>query len=202
MNFTGRDLIKLRLPLLGTLAMLAVVCVLGWWSAGEAGKAAQERDSAASRRNQIEQRLRQARTEEQDLKQRAGIFQALQSTGVAGEEKRLDWTEMLRAIQQELHIPGMTYELGAQIPLENVDGVAYAHFVSPMRLQLRLLHEEDLLNFLNRVEQQAKALVLVRSCKLSRLPPAPGEQSLMAQLNADCELQWITLRRSTGKKQP
>lgn len=200
MKFVRRDLVKLRLPLLSTLILLVLAGLIGWWSIRDAQQAERERDVAASGRTQIEKRLRQVRIEEQELKERAQVFQQLQSAGITGEEKRLDWTEMLRQIQSDMRIPGMSYEFGIQKALESVSGAAYAYFASPMRLQLRLRHEEDLLNFLSRVQKEAKALVLVRSCKLSPLAN-PGEgRAAQAQLAAECELQWITVRRSNGSK--
>ncbi|MDP3537137.1 MAG: hypothetical protein Q8S26_00375 [Azonexus sp.] len=199
MKFTARDLVKLRLPMLGTLALFILAGLFAWWSQRDAEKAEHERNAATASKNQIEQRLRQVRTEEQELKDRAHIFQKMQNFGITGEEKRLDWTESLRLIQQEMRLPGMNYEFGVQKPLENVNGAAYAYFASPMRLQLRLLHEEDLITFLARVQKEAKALVLVRSCKLSPLGSQAAGRAT-AQLGADCELQWVTVRRSNGKK--
>ncbi|WP_153132600.1 hypothetical protein [Dechloromonas hortensis] len=203
MKFAVHDLVKIRLPLLAAVLLLAIAGLIAWWSMGEAQKAEQERNSAANRKGQVEQRLRQVRIEEQELKDRAQTFQQLQASGISGEEKRLEWIEMLRATQQALRLPGMNYEFGVQVPLENVDGAAYAWFASPMRLQLRLLHEEDLLNFLSQIEKNAKALVLVRNCKLGRIGNAgnPGStRETLAQLTADCEMQWITVRRASGKK--
>lgn len=200
MKFTTHDLAKLRLPLIGALILLSMATLLAWWSLLEAQKAGLERNIAETSKNQIEQRLRQARTEEKEIKERTQIFEQMQNSGIAGEEKRLDWTEILRQIQRDMRLPGMTYEFGAQIPLESVDGRGYAYFASPMRLQLRLLHEEDLLNFLAHVQKKAKALVLVRSCKLSPQPGAAEGRESLAQLNAECELQWVTVRHSTGTK--
>ena len=200
MKFTQRDLVKLKWPLVGALLLLVIAGLLAWWSQQDAQKAEQQRKAAENSKNQIEQRLRQVRTEEQELKERAQTFQQMQKSGIAGEEKRLDWTEMLRAIQSDIRLPAMTYEFGAQIPLENMTGQDYAYFASPMRLQLRLLHEEDLLNFLARLQKEAKALVLIRSCKLSPQPGSGEVRETLPQLSAECELQWITVRRSAGTK--
>jgi hypothetical protein len=200
MKFTGRDFVKIRLPLLGTLLLLALAGALAWWSMLEAQKATHERDMAAASMSQIEHRLRQVRTEEQELKERAQAFQKMQSSGMTGEESRLDWTEMLRQIQQEMQIPGMNYEFGAQKALEGTSAATYAFFSSPMRLQLRLLHEEDLINFLARVQREAKAQILVRNCKLSPLTGSGEVRPAIAQLAADCELQWITVRHPAEKK--
>lgn len=199
MKITGHDLVKIRLPLLAALLLLVIAGLLAWWSASEANKAQRQREAAASRNHQIEQRLRQARTEEQELKERAQRFLQLQATDIAGEEKRLEWTEMLRAIQQEQGIPGMNYEFGIQTPLESINGASHAWFASPLRLELRLLHEEDLLKFLADIEKNAKALVLVRHCKLERLAPTGNSREAQARLKASCDLQWLTAHRTGGK---
>ena len=199
MTFSQKDFTKLQIPLLSMVVMLLIAGLLVWWSMGLAEKSKRENVAANASKNQVDQRLRQVRTEEQELKEKAQIFQQLQNSGMAGEEKRLDWTEMLRNTQREMRLPGMTYEFGAQIPLDTVEGAAFAYFTSPMRLQLRLLHEQDLLNFLNRIQKEASALVLVRSCKLSPLARSNDARDGLAQLGAECELQWVTVRRSTGK---
>lgn len=200
MKFSRRDFLKLRMPLLAAIAMLAIASLLAWWSAQDSAKARHERNDILARKNQVEQRLSQVRSEEQELRERAEIFRQLQKNGISGEEKRLDWIELLRSTQQELRIPGMNYEFGAQKALESVPGAAYAYFASPLRLQLRLLHEEDLLNFLTRIQQQAKAMVLVRQCKLAPLARSAEAREFAAQLAAECEMQWVTVRRSSGTK--
>lgn len=200
MTFSQKDFTKLQIPLLSMVVMLLIAGLLVWWSMGLAEKSKRENVAANASKNQVDQRLRQVRTEEQELKEKAQIFQQMQNSGMAGEEKRLDWTEMLRNTQREMRLPGMTYEFGAQIPLDTVEGAAFAYFTSPMRLQLRLLHEQDLLNFLNRIQKEASALVLVRSCKLSPLARSNDARDGLAQLGAECELQWVTVRRSTATK--
>ena len=200
MTFSQKDFAKLQIPLLSMLVMLGLAGLLAWWSMGLAEKSARENKAANASKNQVDQRLRQVRTEEQELKEKAQIFQHMQSSGMAGEEKRLDWTEMLRNTQRDMRLPGMTYEFGAQIPIDSVEGAAFAYFTSPMRLQLRLLHEQDLLNFLNRIQKEASALVLVRACKLTPVTRSNDARDALAQLGAECELQWVTVRRSTGKK--
>lgn len=200
MTLTRGDLRKLQLPLIGMLTLFIVASLLAWWSLGEEQTAGRERQSAAARKDQIEQRLSQVRTEEQELKERAQVFQRIQDSGITGEEKRLDWTEMLRDIQHRLRLPGMSYEFGIQAPLEQTDRTGYSYFASPMRLQLRLLHEGDLLNFLNQVQQNASALVLVRNCKLAPLRASSEQRDALPQLSAECELQWVTTRRATETK--
>lgn len=200
MKLTRRDLPKLWLPLVATLALISVAGLLAWATHLDADKADRERNAAASAKNQIEQRLRQVRTEEQEIKERTQRLQQLQDAGIIGEERRLDWMETLRDAHHELAIPGMNYEFGAQSSLDNVENGTQTWFSSPLHLQLRLVHEEDLLRFLARVEKEAKALVIVRSCKLSPLPRPTDSRGNMAQFGAECDMQWLTVHRSSGKK--
>lgn len=198
MKFTAGDLHKLRWPLLGALLLIVLAALPVWWSSGDVARAQSERDAAASRKNQIEQRLRQVRTEEQELKDRADLFLRLQQSGIAGEENRLEWTELLQDIQQQLRLPGVLYEFGVRKPLDAGGGAGYLYYASPMRIQLRLLHEGDLLHFLSRLQREAKALVLIRRCTLSPLAVRAVGADDLAQLAAECDVHWITVRRSPG----
>lgn len=194
MNFTRRDLVKLQWPLLGALALLVLAALPAWWSHHEVIAEARERDAAAERKQRLEQRLRQVRTEEQELKERALSFQRLQQSGIAGAERRLEWTELLQELQQQLRIPGLVYEFGVRKPLDG-DGGPYTYFASPMRMQLRLVHEEDLLRFLARLQREAQALVLIRSCTLAPLASRGIGSDDLAQLSAECDLRWVTVDR-------
>jgi hypothetical protein len=200
MKFERRDLDKLQWYALLAIVALGIAVAAIWWSLGGADKARVERDNAAKHKTQIEQRLAQVRTEEQEIKARTLQFQQMELAGMTGPEKRLDWTELLRDLQRQLRLPGMTYEFGPQVALETGQAVGYAYFSSQLKIQLRLLHEEDLLNFIAHLQKEAKALVLVRHCMVSRL--AGGNQADGAQLAAECTMEWITLKRSSGTKQP
>ena len=71
-----------------------------------------------------------------------------------------------------------------------------------MKLDLPLLHEDDLLGLLADLSAQAQALVSVKSCKIERSPADP--QHPTASLKAHCEIDWITLQENviTGKPVP
>ena len=199
MNWTRKDFRKLGLPLAVMLALFIVAFLLSNATLQDVHKAEGEKNAAAAAKNQIEQRLRQVRTEETDIKERTQILQRLQSAGIAGEEKRLDWMEMLRDTQRNLRLPGMKYEFGARTALDGNGGANIGWYSSPLKIQFRLLHEEDLLNSLARIQQNAQALVIVRACKLSPLPEQGNGRSSMALLGAECDMQWLTVRQPSGK---
>lgn len=201
MKFEARDLQKIRWVALLAAALIAAAGALGIWVSGDTRKAQSERDAAAARKTEIERRLSQVRTEEQEIKARTEQFRQMDLAGVIGPEKRLDWTELLRDLQHQLRLPGMSYEFGPQVALEALPEATYAFYSSQLKIQLRLLHEEDLLNFIGRLQYEAKALVLLRNCKVARLTPALAASS-PARLSAECTMEWVTVRRTGGAKKP
>ena len=199
MTFTARDLGKLQWPLLGALLMIVLAILPVTWSSNQVIGARSERDDAQRRQTSSEQRLLKVRTEEQELRERAALYQRMQQTGITGNEQRLEWTELIEEIRQQMRTPGINYKFGIRKPLDDGGAPEQGYFASPMRIQMRLLHEEDLLNFLRRLQQEAKALVLIRSCTLSPLPPPPVGSTDLAQLNGECELRWITVRPAVSQ---
>lgn len=202
MKLTARDSSKIAWIALLVALLIGLAIAAGLWSTGGTGKARAERDAAAARKLEIEKRLGRVRTEEQEIKARTQQFQQMELAGMIGQEKRLEWTELLRDLQRRLRLPGMNYEFGPQVPLESVAGADYAYHSSQLKIQLRVLHEEDLLNFVGQLQKEAKALVVLRGCKLSRLPGANPAARDAAQLIGECTMEWITLRRASGTKQP
>ena len=202
MKLTARDSSKIAWIALLVALLIGLAIAAGLWSTGGTGKARAERDAAAARKLEIEKRLGRVRTEEQEIKARTQQFQQMELAGMIGQEKRLEWTELLRDLQHRLRLPGMNYEFGPQVPLESVAGADYAYHSSQLKIQLRVLHEEDLLNFVGQLQKEAKALVVLRGCKLSRLPGANPAARDAAQLIGECTMEWITLRRASGTKQP
>ena len=190
---TGRDLKKLRWHLLAVAALLAAAALLALWSRSIEGEARRDMDAAAARFRQTESRLRQVRTEEQEIKEKSALFLRLSRNGIIGDEQRLEWTEMLRDVQRQLRLPEMSYEFAPQALLEGGTNGDYAFLASPMKIHLQLVHEYDLINFLDLVQRQARALVVTRSCALGRSTPSPSAAG-RGQLSADCELEWITAR--------
>jgi hypothetical protein len=68
---------------------------------------------------------------------------------------------------------------------------------SSMKVQMQLLHEDDLLGFLADLRTGVRALLVVRRCDVERLAPQAGsDRATRAQLKADCEIDWITLREA------
>lgn len=70
MKLTERDLPKLALPIVITLALCGTAGLMAWWTQNDAEQAGRERHRAAEAKSRIDMRLRQFHSEELDLKTR------------------------------------------------------------------------------------------------------------------------------------
>jgi hypothetical protein len=202
MKFTPSDVGKLKFGLLGAAIMIAVGAGAVHMALGYDRAAVRQRNDVQQEHDEIDGKLRRVRNEENEIKHKSALFNSLQQRGVIGEEQRLEWVELLGGIRDNRRLPDLQYEIEPQRPLPAAPGSSsgFSFFASSMKVQLRLLHEEDLLRFLDDLRRQARALIRIDSCNLSRLPRGSDTESgASAQLQAECEIDWITLRAADNK---
>jgi len=195
MKLASADLPKLQLSLLAALLMIALGAAGIYLTLNSTRVARLELAAAQKESDDIEGKLKRVRREEAEIKLKSTVFNALKARGVIGEEQRLDWVDLLRSIRDRHRLIDLRYEIAPQRPLDAAPGSAFAFYASTMKVELKLLHEEDLTRLLDDLRQQARALILVRHCAVSRLPRG-GEGS--AHLQAECQIDWITLRQAAN----
>lgn len=200
MNFAAADFRKIQVSLLAAVLMCGAgaAAVLVSLERTKAAKVAEMHVS--KERQEFDVKLKQVRNEESEIKQKSSLFSDLQTRGIIGEEQRLEWVELLKDIRDKRRLIDLQYEISPQRPLDANAGGGLTFYASIMKLQLKLLHEEDLTRLLNDLRSQAKALIQVRSCNVSRLPHNSGERgNNLAQLQADCQIDWITVREAADR---
>jgi hypothetical protein len=200
MRIAPADFRKLQASILLGVLMIAAGALAVYFSFAVKEAAEQAMVGIAAQFTEADGKLRQVRNEESEVKQKSIIFKQLQERGIIGEEQRLDWVELLKEIRDQHRLIDLRYEISPQRMLEGQLGNDFVFFASSMKLELKLLHEEDLIRLLDDLRRQAKALIRVKSCRIERLP-ATGEQrgGGRANLLADCEIEWLTLRDMRGK---
>jgi hypothetical protein len=183
--------------------LLLIVCAIA--SAGTVMLTQHKKDSslAIDTKAHLDQaetqaRLARARDEAQELRDKIARYGQIETRGLIGEEHRLEWLERIQSIKSARKLIDVQYELQPQQPIDAslLSGSAgdLEFMSSSMQLHLLLLHEADLLDFIADLNASVDAFVRVRQCNVKRIP---GE-ARMAQLRADCTLEWITLRRKKG----
>ncbi len=159
------------------------------------------RDAARARRSQAQERVSKVSEEEHEIRESLVFYQRMQQQGMIGQENRLDWIDAIAKIKSERKLFEIKYSIEPQKPLDYPGMVAMKttdFFVSRMRLDMPLLHEEDLLNFLSDLRATGRFHVSVRRCSVSRAErsaPAPG-QALSPRLRSECQLDLITVKES------
>ena len=193
MKLVADDFRKLQPALLALLAMVILGAGALLFSRSELDRAQNGLNEARRQRNEIDGRLRQVRGEENEIRQKAAVFDGLQSRRILGEEQRLEWVELLEKIRARHRLPEMYYEIAPRHALDKTPGGQLALYASAMKLDLKLLHEEDLTRLLDDLRHEAPALIQVKRCEISRLPRTTTDGAPAASLQAACLIDWITL---------
>jgi len=160
-------------------------------------KAAGEQKAAAAERQSAQGRLARATDEEREIRDRLVDYRKLVDRGVIGDEQRLDWVDRIAEIKAARKLFDVKYTIEAQRAVD-YPGLAGAGEVevmaSPMKLDMGLLHEEDLFRFLDDLRRALSAHVVVKSCTLQRSASAPAERGLAPRLQASCDIDLVTIR--------
>jgi len=128
-------------------------------------------------------------------------YQRLRQAGFIGAERRIDWLDALAAANARARLFGVEYSIEAQQAYTGeLPGKAQLRLrQSPMKLRLRLLHEDDLARFLSSLAAQRAGVFSVNDCDLQRVnhggaDAAPARPSSdQPNLQAECQLIWYTL---------
>lgn len=121
----------------------------------------------------------------------------LASRGVIGQEQRLDWVDSLHGNVKVMKMPNVRYQIDPQSPLYDEGSMEIQDFTvvaSHLKMEMGILHEGDLLRIFNRMHSQVPGIFQVQGCVLSRAEPEFGYYSERPNLNAGCNITWITLR--------
>lgn len=180
---------------------LVMVTAISQQEADEAlDRAQRQRNAAASRYAHLDNEKRDIR----DFQQR---YSELRERGLIGEERRLEWVDAIRQVQESRQLPPLSYEIDPQQPvrLESaLDLGEYTLYGSRMRLHMELVQDMDLFDFF--ADLHERGFFALQDCSIKRLASAAQAQATPGRtgaptLGADCTLNWITMAPA-GKGKP
>lgn len=199
MKFSTKDLKRLLVPLATCLA-LGLAGVACYFAAENYYQDMRTRRAAiAVQRTEVQGRLDRANEEEREIRANLQQYRALVARGITGEEMRLDWIDTLTAIKNERRLFNVSYSIDPQKELDypGVRAASGVYFMaSRVKLNLQLLHEEDLLNLIDDLVKRSRLYLSVRSCDVRRSERSGAGTTLAARLQADCVLDLITIRHT------
>jgi hypothetical protein len=196
------ELKRLLAPLAIALAALAAGAAL-LWSAGQSLAAARGTIAAAAAQyKQSTERLARIAEEEREVRQKLDVYQRLKQLHIVGEEHRLEWADAIARIRRSRELLDLRYTLERQKLLVSLPGKpgSVDFNASAMRVEIALLHEEDLLRFLSDLRESGNAYYAVRRCDVTRTGPAAAGATMTPRLRASCDIDLITIRDRGAKR--
>jgi hypothetical protein len=195
MNFTRHELKKLALPALIAVALVACGVALMRLADEALARESERFEQTKAERTQNVQRLARIAEEEREVKEKLDVYRQLKALNVLGEERRLEWADAIARIRTQRELLDLRYRVERQQLLTSVPGkpANVDFFVSTMRVDLALLHEEDLVRFLSDLRASGNAYYSVKRCHIARTGSAVPGSSITARLRADCVIDLITI---------
>lgn len=190
------ELRALRTPLVVLILILALAAGLIYQIDQSLASARRELAQQQSQLREARTRLQKSGLEKDVIVRYLDSYQYLQRLGFVGDEQRLNWLEALRLSNQQAQLFGIQYQIGAQQAYPyaaELDPGQLALHQSLMKLNFRLLHEGDLMKFLDTLAAQRAGFFSVNQCLINRLNP-DGSARVQPNLGAECEIAWITLK--------
>jgi hypothetical protein len=202
LRLSSDELKNLAAPALAAFALLIVGAAL-IWSTGESLRTArQQLTLAQAERMQNGERLARIAEEEREVKEKIAVYQQLKQLNILGEERRLEWADAMTRIRAQRELLDMRYRVERQRLLVSLPGkpAGVDFYASTMKVELALLHEEDLLRFLADLRNSGNAYYAVKKCALSRTGPAATGTGIAPRLRADCDIDLITVLDRAAKQ--
>ena len=190
------DLQALRNPLIALLLVLLAGALAIYYSNRLKTVARQQLVQQQNQLKDARTRLQKSGDEKDIIVRYLDGYLQLERAGFIGEEQRINWLDGLRLANQQSDLFGVDYLIGTQKPYPYAAALNAGQLdlnQSVMRLQFRLLHEEDLIRFLAALARQGGGIFTVDQCSLRRVDTR-GVIRYQPNVTADCELSWITAR--------
>lgn len=120
-------------------------------------------------------------------------YEQFYEVGFVGRESRLDWVETLRETSVDLILPRVSYAIEPQLkvvaPVESImAGEDIQIHLSRLALEAGLVHELDLLRFIDELQRNAPGLIKVDRCDLTWQADRAEKLSAGANILADCSI--------------
>ena len=202
MNFTRDELKRLALPFAIAAALLAAGAALIQFAGNSTAASQRLLALAQAERKQNAERLARIAEEEREVNQKMDVYKRLRSLNILGEEKRLEWADAITRIRTQRELLDLRYRVERQQLMYSVAGkpADVEFYSSTMKVDLALLHEEDLLRFLADLRESGNAFYAVRRCAIHRTGQAATGTTMTPRLRADCDIDLITIVDRAAKR--
>ncbi len=127
-----------------------------------------------------------------------GRYRQFYEQGFVGIESRLDWVEALRIATEDLTLPSLSYAIAPQLdvaaPVRSAlaaDDVAV--HMSRLELDAGLLHELDLLHFVDELQREAPGVMRIEGCGMAWQNEPGTTVAVGVNIVANCSLEIFSI---------
>lgn len=202
MALARKDLASMKLPGAVLLSALVVAIFLVDMSSAMRDRAAQQLSAHGNALREAQQRYHFAGEEVELIRRYLPEYRRLQERGFVGPEQRVNWIEGLRVANQRAGLFGVKYQVSAQAPFPHVsqaNPMSRQLRHSQMRLSLGLMHEGELMRLFRELEAQKSGVFALTGCSLDRGTRSGNPQPREANLDAECDISWLTIEPEGDK---
>lgn len=201
MKFSRTDIPLMRLSLAAICASALLSGAILYGSNRYAEHNQTELLNAQRQLNDARKRLSDARNDSENLSVYSAEYSALEGQNIIGDDHRLDWMEDLEKLRRQNLVVDFRFNIAPQkiyAPQPAIDSGNFNIHYSEMKLQLDLLHEGQLLKFLDALRSQIKGQYQLKGCKLQRSETVANADTPMINIKAECSGGWITLKNRSA----
>ena len=191
----------------GSIVLAAFAMTIGVAVTGAAlrfhAEASRGYDREKGRLEAVRSRYRTIDEQKRQIETWLPAYRSLESAGIIGEERRLEWIETLRAAAARAGLPSLRYRMEPRTAYEAGPGLEtgdHGTFSTVVRIEAGLLHEGDLERLIHELAGADAGLFRIERCRVRRSGPDFVMRAGAVNLGAECDLRWITLARTEGRQ--
>ena len=226
MTFSRSDFAHIKWNALLLLAVLGAGGALIAATQNYVAQAQQEQQTLQRQQGEARAHLATAQADQENMQTYTQEYNILLRRNIVGEGQRLDWIETLDKMRKQQHARGLmnfNYSITPQqhyTPIPAVDSGNYELNASGMVLQFDLLHEGQLLDFLDTLRNNTRGWFILTQCTVQRsatlsasnvattlndedasvVASRAAGQNFVPQLKAECTGAWLTLKNRNAAK--
>jgi hypothetical protein len=199
MKFSKSDFHLMRWGIAAVCAAILLSSVFLYISNDYEKSANNELRAAQSKMNDARNRLAMALQDQENLSVYSQEYFALENDKIIGDDHRLDWIDSLEKLRNQNLVIDFRYNIAPQkiyVARPAIDSGNFDIHYSETKLQFDLLHEGQLLNFLEALRSQANGWYQLEGCTMNRADLNNEGMASAAdpRINAVCSGGWITLK--------
>ncbi|MBF0445572.1 MAG: hypothetical protein HQL68_08270 [Magnetococcales bacterium] len=160
--------------------------------------------SAKNQARRVVQMRQKQNVAAEDVKQ-IGVyfpqFQLLRQRGVIGVTDRVKWVETLSEEANNLNFSSLKYAISPAVEFKlkfQFDQGDAQVMATAMTLSMDMLHEEDLVDLLERLEGRNQGLYIVNECQITRTNQNIKRNSASPNMSGGCTLKWFNVKSRQG----